>query len=147
VFQWFRERVAETRTDQCKLLPAINETFIARCKAIPWQQYDTAYGDASPILDYLITLAHNDPSASHAASHSLWCSLCHQHAFVSPTAIPALPFIFEVLDCADDKLTIEILDILLGFACCTNKTNNDDIAHYGEDPFPPPWQIELRGHN
>jgi len=70
-----------------------------------------------------------------AASHELWARLCHQHVYVAPAAVPALPFLLEVLEHAAEDLAVELLDILLGFALCTNVWRCDD---------PPAWATELR---
>jgi hypothetical protein len=69
------------------------------------------------------------------ASHDLWCGLCNQHAYVSSAALPALPFILEILDRAEEALTVEILDILLGFATCTRPEGAQST---------PLWVSELR---
>jgi hypothetical protein len=45
--------------------------------------------------------------------------LCHQHAYVSSAALPALPFLLLALNQASDGLKIEILDIVAGFARCS----------------------------
>lgn len=97
---------------------------------IPWANYQTAYGSAAGdhvfggerwgnIGEQLRALASPDRATAMAASHHLWCCLCHQHAYVSSAAEPALPFILAVLDHADDELAIEIDDILRGFATCS----------------------------
>lgn len=95
-------------------------TFARRLNAIDWASYDTAYGPAVRVPGQLLRLAGTGKRSAVAASHDLWCGLCHQHAFVSSAALPALPFILQVLEHADPELTVEILDILLGFAVCTN---------------------------
>jgi hypothetical protein len=106
-----------------------------RLDAIAWGHFDTAYGSAVRVPDQLRRLAGPDEKASLAASHELWCGLCHDHAYVSSAALPALPFLLEVLDRAGEQLTVEILDIFLGFASCTNP---------GFETAPPPWMAELR---
>jgi len=107
-----------------------------RLDAIQWSNYKTAYGNAGSehrfenasgqptsrwgsVADQLDELASNDDAKALEASHHLWCCLCHQHAYVSSAALPALPFLLEVLDGAGEQLTIEILDILTGFAECS----------------------------
>ena len=86
---------------------------------IDWTPYETAYGSAAGIPILLDRLGGSDQADAMIASHDLWCSLCHQHAFVSTAALPALPFILATLDQADEALKIEILDIVTGFATCT----------------------------
>jgi hypothetical protein len=113
----------------------VADTLDRRLGSIPWADFGTAYGPAVQVPDQLRRLAGPDEKAALAASHDLWCGLCHQHAYVSSAALPALPFILEVLDRAGEQLTIEILDILLGFARCTNP---------GSEPDPPAWAGALR---
>jgi hypothetical protein len=96
----------------------VDTTLGERLDSIEWARYDTAYGPADKVPGQLLRLAGGGPEAMRA-SHDLWCGLCHQHAYVSSAALPAPPFIAEALDRADEALTVEILDILLGFATCT----------------------------
>lgn len=97
------------------------EDYEARVRAVDWDEYETAYGSGGPVANDLIALSRPDRKAALDATHHLWCSLCHQHAYVSSAAWPALPFLMEILDHSDDALTIELLDILLGFAVCTEQ--------------------------
>lgn len=68
------------------------------------------------------------------AGHWLWCSLCHQHAYVSSAALPAAPFIIDVLGRKQAPIVVEALDILLGFIRCTEPSMADS----------PAWHFELR---
>ena len=102
---------------------------------IDWTHYQTAYGVATNVPQQLRRLASTDHADAMAASHDLWCGLCHQHAYVSSAALPALPFLLDVLRSANEALTTEILDILLGFANCTSATYPGKV---------PPWAQELR---
>jgi hypothetical protein len=101
------------------------DNFEERLKRVDWSKYETAYGSASgtnewgSVGEQLLNLASQDDEKAMKATHHLWCGLCHQHAFVSSAALPALPFILEVLDSANESLALEILDILLGFAACS----------------------------
>ena len=100
---------------------------------VDWSTYETAYGSAMAIPGLLGQLAGNDHATAMAASHELWCSLCHQHAYVSNAALPALPYLFAAFNAAGEELKIEILDIFAGFAICTSTTaRNTD------------WMNELR---
>ena len=100
---------------------------------VDWSTYETAYGSAMTIPGLLGQLAGDDQSAAVAASHELWCSLCHQHAYVSNAALPALPYLLAAFNAAGEELKIEILDIFAGFANCTSTTaRNTD------------WMTELR---
>lgn len=97
------------------------DNFDERMKAVDWSQYETAYGSAerNSVATKLSRLASHDHEDAMTAAHELWCGLCHQYAYISSAALPALPFILEVLDYANDELTLEILDILRGFAVCS----------------------------
>ena len=113
----------------------MTRVFDTRLAAIRWADFGTAYGPAVKVPDQLRRLASPDEPTALAASHDLWCGLCHQHAYVSSAAVPALPIILGVLDGAVEQLMIEILDILLGFAVCTNPSF---------EPSPLDWFAELR---
>jgi hypothetical protein len=106
-----------------------------RLAAVDWSQFDTAYGRADgphafetrsgaaagrwgSIPEQLARLWSDEPETRLAVTHQLWCCLCHQHAYVSSAALPALPFLLEALDGADDALAIELLDIFAGIASC-----------------------------
>jgi hypothetical protein len=111
--------------------------YADRIGAIDWTTYHTAYGRADGVASQLLDLASSDHDAAMKATHALWCGLCHQHADISSAALPAYPFILEVLDSANDDLAVEILDILLGFAYCSTRGP--------EGPSPNEWERELRG--
>jgi hypothetical protein len=96
-----------------------NSSFQACLTEIDWKKYNTAYGSAEDIPNLLLSLNHENSEVSMKASHELWCSLCHQHAYVSNAALPALPFLLKSLDCACELLKVEILDILLGLSVCS----------------------------
>ncbi|PYE50006.1 hypothetical protein [Deinococcus yavapaiensis] len=108
--------------------------------AIDWPSFDTAYGPATKIPLYLQALWATDATNRLDAAHDLWCSLCHQRAYVSSAAWPALPFLVCAFDHAaaheDHALTAELLDIFLGFAQCT--THRRGVTR-------PNWMTELRG--
>lgn len=109
--------------------------FNERLDAIPWSNYQTAYGPAIRVPEQLRQLAGLDEKAALDASNELWAGLCHQYAAVSSAALPALPFILEIMDQAGEQLTIEILDILCGFAYCTSPRSKDSSLE---------WKISLR---
>jgi hypothetical protein len=96
-----------------------NRDFEERLNRIDWSAYQTAYGRAVNVPKQLLRLASSNHSEAMAASHDLWCGLCHQKVQLGTAAVPALPFIMEVLDRADDELSVEILDILDGMAIGT----------------------------
>jgi hypothetical protein len=90
-----------------------------RVKAIDWAALESAYGSARDVGQWLIDLRSPDWDTASHASHMLWCSLCHQHVFISPAAVVALPFLLEVGKSADERLLVELLDIFCGFALCS----------------------------
>ncbi|MGE3808501.1 MAG: hypothetical protein AB7K24_27875, partial [Gemmataceae bacterium] len=79
-------------------------------------------------------------------SHELWCGLCHQHVQVGTAALPALPFILEVMQVGDESLVYEILDIILGFAKGVSRKRYVDFQKaLGREPQPDAeWVIALR---
>lgn len=108
----------------------------SRVRAVRWSDWETASGRADAVEEQLIALRSELPKAL-AATHELWAGLCHQHAYLSSAALPALPFLLEVLDQAPETLTIELLDILVGFA---------ELTAPGVASGPPSWAVELRVH-
>jgi hypothetical protein len=114
--------------------------------AIRWADFDTAYGAAVDVPRQLKMLAGSDRQAALDATHELWCGLCHQHVQVGSAALPALPFLLEVLDQADPQISIELLDILQGLALGVNRRR---LEHYQrsigrEPPREESWRTELR---
>ncbi len=99
----------------------MGEMFGERISLICWDNFYTAYGPAVKVPDQLRRLAGADRKAALDASHDLWCGLCHQHVQVGSAALPALPFLLEVLESADRDMVVELLDILLGFAIGVNR--------------------------
>ena len=122
-------------------------TFDERLNAIAWADFHTAYGPAVKVPDQLRRLAGPDRKAALDATHDLWCGLCHQHVQVGSAATPALPFLLEVLDAADRDMTVELLDILLGFAIGVNRQRAADFQRsLGRTEVAPEerWVAELR---
>lgn len=97
----------------------MNVAFEQRIDEIDWAAYSTAYGPADMVPIQLKQLASDDHAISMSASHELWAGLCHQHAYISSAAPLAFPFILEVFETANEDLSVEILDILDGFAVCS----------------------------
>lgn len=120
--------------------------FEQRLNAINWGDFHTAYGPAVEVPGQLRRLAGADREAAMAATHNLWCGLCHQHVQVASAATPALPFLLEVFDGADRDLTIELLDILLGFALGVNRQRVVEFHRSLGLDAPPEerWSAELR---
>jgi hypothetical protein len=105
----------------------VTPTFDERLNAIAWGDFHTAYGPAVKVPGQLRRLAGPDRKAALDATHELWCGLCHQHVQVGSAAVPAFPFLLEVLDTADRDMTVELLDILLGFAIGVNRQRAVDF--------------------
>lgn len=124
----------------------MDQSFAKRIKTIDWTAFHTAYGRADNVPEQLLQLASADQSTALKASHDLWCGLCHQHVQVGTAALPALPFLLEVMECANDPLVYEILDIILGFAKGVNRQRYVDFQKgLGREPLlDPEWLSELR---
>lgn len=104
------------------------ERLAADMEKIDWASYETAYGSATPIPYDLKLLLFGNLSQAMDASHRIWCSLCHQHAFVSSAAEPALDYILLALNADSDRLKVEILDIILGFTVCRNASEPHTVT-------------------
>lgn len=88
---------------------------------INWADFETAYGNAEKTIPfYLKNLFCSDTEIAMDATHQLWCSLCHQHAYISTAALPSYEILKIGLLQLDDKLKIELLDIFQGFSECTS---------------------------
>jgi hypothetical protein len=92
---------------------------------VNWSSFQTAYGVALDVPEKIMQLFSSDHAKAMHASHELWCGLCHQYSGVSSAALPAFPFLLKGLNCFDDELKIELLDILCGFAICTQDNPYD----------------------
>jgi hypothetical protein len=120
--------------------------FAERINAVDWTAFHTAYGRADDVPNQLLGLASADKATALKASHELGCGLCHQHVQVGTAALPAFPFMVEVMQAAEDALVYEILDIILGFAKGLNRKRRVEyLKRLGRDPLPdPPWVMALR---
>ncbi len=121
-----------SKSDKEILEPAKCQEPIARniekqIKEIDWSKLKTAYGNAeNTIPNYLKNIYCSDEKIAMDATHQLWCSLCHQHAYISTASLPSYEIIKNRLINCDDKLKVELLDILYGFACCSNHKTQDE---------------------
>jgi hypothetical protein len=124
----------------------VGPMFEQRLQAIAWCDFDTAYGPAVSVPDQLRRLAGQNRTEALAATHDLWCGLCHQHVQVGSAALPALPFLLEVMDRADRDITVELLDILLGFALGVSLQRAEDfhLSLGRHAPAEERWVAELR---
>lgn len=113
---------------------------------VEWSQFHTIYGAADQVPGQIEQLYSPDETASLAAAADLARSLCHHHIQIASAALPAFPFIFEMLPSASAKLTAEILDMLVGFAITTDPVRMRQFASaVGKRRMPPPaWVNELR---
>ncbi len=83
-----------------------------------WTGYKTAYGPADEVPDLLEALrSENDEEALHAAD-KLSGGLCHKGLIVSSSALPALPYILDVLEESCVSVQEELLTLLMGMTDC-----------------------------
>ena len=124
----------------------MSPTFEQRLNSIAWGDYHTAYGPAVNVPDQLRRLAGPDRKAALDATHGLWCGLCHQHVQVGSAALPALPFLLGALEEAHRDMTVELLDILLGFTIGVNRQRAVDFQRSLGREAPPEeqWVVDLR---
>lgn len=108
-----------------------------KIEQVNWADFETAYGNAEKTIPlYLKNLFCSDTEIAMDATHQLWCSLCHQHAFISSASLPAYNILKIGLLQLNDDLKIELLDIFQGFAYCSSPTfNNFERAD---------WEMQLR---
>lgn len=96
-------------------------TTIKDIHLINWADFETAYGKADKVPNYLTNLFSGDKKLAMDATHELWCGLCHQHAYISNAALPSYNYIKNGFITLDDELKVELLDIIKGFAYCTTQ--------------------------
>ena len=105
----------------------ISQDIENQIKEIDWAKLKTAYGSAeNTIPNYLKNIYCSNEKIAMDATHQLWCSLCHQHTYISTASLPSYEIIKNRLIKCDDKLKVELLDIFYGFACCSNHTTQDE---------------------
>jgi len=117
-----------------------------RLNAVDWSLFHTVYGAATTVPEQIERLHSPDEKVALSGAGDLRAGLCHQHVQVASAALPAFPFIMEMLPTASEKVAVEILDILAGFAITTNRVRMDRFASaVGKRRMPPPgWVEELR---
>ncbi len=109
-------------------------SIIKLIENVEWISFKSAYGNANPYIPTALKkLFSNDYESALEATHELWCGLCHQYTYVSSAALPGFEFLLLALEMLNDELKIEILDIMRGFAYCTD--NNNEMSE---------WKYELR---
>jgi hypothetical protein len=105
----------------------IDKSLRDEIRQIDWEKYETAYGNAEKTIPkYLINLFSSNSKKSMQASHDLWCSLCHQHAYLSSAALPAYKFLRKKLAEGPEELQVEVLDIFFGYAVLSHQYINED---------------------
>ncbi len=102
----------------------------ARLREVDWSQFNTAYGSAHRIPEWLWDVRFSVPTVADEGGHMLWCSLCHQKGQLASAAEPALPFLLEFLPRVRLELQVEILDIVHGLAVCSYPGNGYPSTGY-----------------
>lgn len=104
----------------------IDKRILKQIDDIDWKNFETAYGTAEKTIPaYLKNIYCEEIKINVEATHQLWSSLCHQHAYISSASLPAYEIIKNRLTECDEELKIELLDIILGFASCSNHKTED----------------------
>jgi hypothetical protein len=118
----------------------------ARLHAVDWSRFHTIYGVAIKVPEQIERLHSPDENIALSGAADLRAGLCHQHVQIASAALPAFPFIMEMLPSSSQKVTIEILEILAGFAITTDPVRMRQFASaVGKRRLPQPgWVEELR---
>jgi hypothetical protein len=118
-----------------------------RLNAVDWPRFHTIYGVADKVPEQIERLYSPDEATALSAAGDLLAGLCRQQVQISSAALPAFPFLMEMLPSASESVTVEILDILVGFAITTDPVRMRQFASaVGKRRMPPPgWVQELRG--
>jgi hypothetical protein len=118
----------------------------ARLNAVDWSQFHTIYGGADTVPAQIERMHSPDETKALSAAGDLVAGLCHRHVQIASAALPAFPFIIEMLTCASEKLAVAILEMLAGFAITTDPVRMRKFASaVGKRRMPPPaWVDELR---
>jgi len=117
-----------------------------RLNAVDWSRFRTVYGVATTVPEQIERLHSPDETIALSGAADLQAGLCREHVQIASAALPAFPFIIEMLPCSSERVTAGILDILVGFAITTNRVAMDRFASaVGKRRMPqPPWVEELR---
>ncbi|PHM52472.1 hypothetical protein [Xenorhabdus sp. KK7.4] len=95
-----------------------HKTIKGRIKAIDWSSFNIAGGAAKSVPEHLMQLLSDDIDEAKKAIFQLDWGLCHQHISISSTALPALPFLLEMIGHTKENISIEILDLISGLSDC-----------------------------
>jgi len=114
--------------------------------AVAWPTFHTIYGAADKVPEQIERLNSPDEKIALAAAGDLRAGLCHQQVQIASAALPAFPFIMEMLPSSRESVTVEILEILVGFAITTDPVRMQKFASaVGKRRMPSPgWVAELR---
>lgn len=117
-----------------------------RLHAVDWSAFHTIYGTAGKVPEQIERLHSPDENIALSGAADLRAGLCHQHIQIASAALPAFPFIIEMLPAASEKVTIEILELLAGFARTTDPVRMRQFASaVGKRRMPQPeWVADLR---
>jgi len=118
----------------------------ARLNAVDWPHFHTVYGVATTIPEQIERLHSPDEKIALSGAGDLRATLCRQRVQIASAALPAFPFIVEMLSSSSPRVVVEVLDILVGFAITTNRVRMDRFASaVGKRRVPQPgWVEELR---
>jgi hypothetical protein len=118
----------------------------ARLHAVDWPRFHTIYGAATKVPEQIERLRSPDPEIALSAAGDLSAGLCHQHVQIASAALPAFPFIMEALDSSNERVAVEILEMLAAFAITTDPVRMRQFASaVGKRRMPQPgWVEELR---
>ena len=84
-----------------------------RLREEKWADYEVASGKADRVPKLLRDLASRKAVRSMKASHDLWRVLCS--GGVRSAAVPAVPYLMEIMQIASKDVKAEIADVL---KCC-----------------------------
>jgi len=117
-----------------------------RLHAVDWSLFHTIYGVSTKVPEQIERLHSPDENIAISGAADLRAGLCHQHVQIASAALPAFPFIMEVLPASSEKVTAEILEILAGFAITTDRARMDQFASAvgKRRMLRPGWVEELR---
>jgi hypothetical protein len=141
-----------------------------RLGEVDWSNYFTVQGVAASVPEYLKRLNSENEHEHGRAKHdlwyaffhehvksgsanlmphaplSVWCCICHEHVPTVSAALPALPFLVDMMESGSDVIKDSVLDIILGLTIATDPAWTEKVAKaLGlTDPFRPSWIKELR---
>ncbi|WP_316786817.1 hypothetical protein [Pedobacter frigiditerrae] len=137
IFNFFKKKKTVDFHTPKLCLTEIPVAITKQIDNINWSTFETAYGNAEKTTPfYLKNLFCKDMEIAMDATHQLWCSLCHQHAFISSASLPSYDILKIGLLELDDLLKVELLDIFQGFAYCSSPTFSNALRE--------PWELQLR---